>query len=251
MMAAVTSVSEGDEDEELASPPAEAQPSQDAGTTLDTEKTGVSVESPTGTEGPGEIGPGDNVKIAQNAMAPVDQIHEGAVTTSPPPQSPVPTRNPTMAHLGAQNPAAGSSAASLDSVLALHSARRMKPPSKSDSNPRKGVSIPSQRRFLFYWAQILSNAAPKGFWVIPTLDTKVPPQKVRICGVTVRMVDPGGAKSAALKVVNNLLAATTGGKVCSEPVNVSAVIRLFRGCSKDSREDPIDNRGYMDLAGTL
>lgn len=237
MMAAVTSISESDAaneqlgEEAAASPPPVAQPI--AGTTLSSNEDGVIAQTrDEKANGDGIIGPGDNVKIEQDAMSPthsqpVATAFSDSVSSSPVLHSPaisltatsVSSRSPTTLEcgLGMTNAQAANSTSSLDTVLALHSARRMKALSKSDSRktPRRGVSIPSQRRFLFYWSQILSGAAPKGFWETPggPQNAKVPQQQVRICSFTIRMLDPGTAKQAALKVISKVLETTTGDKV--------------------------------------
>lgn len=272
----------------------------EGGTTLNTAFEGVSLDPLDSTPAPptnastNEIGPGDNVKISQDALSPTStpspQVADGpAQFTASPAHSPSPSRGTTLSatstttapaptlpsssnatkNLLLPKTGANSSTASLESVLALHSARRMRPSSpspvssappsksstlappkqstssssttaeenKSGGKQRRGVSIPSQRRFLFYWSQILSDAAPRGFWglgITPTqsdllgvatkgerpsasadLDRM---QKVRIKGITVRMLDPGGTKATALKVVNKILASTTGGKVRIHPI---------------------------------
>jgi phosphatidylinositol-3,4,5-trisphosphate 3-phosphatase/dual-specificity protein phosphatase PTEN len=226
MMAAVTSISESDaaneqlEEESTASPPPGAQPI--VGTTLSPKADGVIAQSR--DEKVNMIGPGDNVKIEQGAMSPThSQPHattpnDGQTTEIPVSSSPV-SRAPTNLGYGLEmtNAQATNSTSSLDNVLALHSARRMKAPSENGSRktPRRGVSIPSQRRFLFYWSQILSGAAPNGFWEIPRdpKNAKVPQQQVRIHSFTIRTLDPGTAKQAALKVISKVLDKTTGDKV--------------------------------------
>lgn len=307
---ATAEVSSGEDHGQTGSGVLNANNGVGGGTTLNIEQEGITVKPLINVDSsesdPKEIGPGDNVKISDDALSPT----EGQMTTSPD-ESPVISRTntsssptqattsppPSTSAKGPTNQAlsrtlppstgANSSTASLDSVLALHSARRMRPqspspsssnqptstsstlaqspitstnaPSKSNSNAeenkaggnqRRGVSIPSQRRFLFYWSQILSDAAPKGFWGLGIDDSKVASeptqnellgavtgteipetkpakesmQKVRIKGVTVRMLDPGGTKSAALKVVNKILSTTTGGKVSFK---IFPLIRLF------------------------
>lgn len=89
----------------------------------------------------------------------------------------------------------------LEEVLALHTSRRMRRPSSPNDKQKRGVSIPSQRRFLSYWSLVLAHAAPAPFWASPV----VPHPKVRLREMRVRLREPGGAKMAALKVVNSLL----------------------------------------------
>jgi phosphatidylinositol-3,4,5-trisphosphate 3-phosphatase/dual-specificity protein phosphatase PTEN len=88
----------------------------------------------------------------------------------------------------------------------------MKPVS-GDAKPRKGVSIPSQRRFLFYWSQILSNTAPRGFWGMPSEGNAPPAQRVRIPSITVRIREIRGTKAMAVKIVNGVLEKTSGRRV--------------------------------------
>lgn len=51
-------------------------------------------------------------------------------------------------------------------ILDFHTARRMKALTKSteDTEIKQAVSIPSQRRFLHYWALLLAHDAPKYMW---------------------------------------------------------------------------------------
>lgn len=96
--------------------------------------------------------------------------------------------------------------ATLETVLALHTQRRMQAPKKAAGKQRQGVSISSQRRWLHYWSRILSGSAPSGFWSLnsPTDGTKLK-DKVRITGITLRMKEPSGGKKQVVKVANVLL----------------------------------------------
>ncbi len=87
----------------------------------------------------------------------------------------------------------------------------MKPHKAPDRETRRGVSIPSQRRFLFYWSQTLSNAWPPGFWTKSDSDNTVPTlirpieHKIQIESIRVRMEDPGDTRATAVKVINKVL----------------------------------------------
>lgn len=52
----------------------------------------------------------------------------------------------------------------LKDILDLHTARRMKAPIKSTKDMIASVRIPSQLRFLYYWALLLAHEAPKHMW---------------------------------------------------------------------------------------
>ena len=93
----------------------------------------------------------------------------------------------------------------LNDILALHTSRRMKVPSSPDKKLKRGVSIPSQRRFLQYWSQLLAHAAPPNFWEAPL-------PRARICEITIRMRKMSGVKMNVLKFANNLIEKTQSGK---------------------------------------
>lgn len=234
-MAAVESETE----DELEVKPAEAAAQMEPASEKEANVDEVNEQRVTGDDGvERDITPGDHVKISNDTPSPeasqsgVLRAHE---TSSPTALSPASTTTSAKV-LGTTLPSATASNTSLDSVLALHTSRRMKPSSGDSAKPRRGVSIPSQRRFLFYWSQILSHAGPPGFWELPLTggslqppdatgdlaelrrsaaiaSTKSSARRVRIRELKVRMEDLGGTKATAMKLLSKVLAKAAKGKV--------------------------------------
>ncbi|CAG7850685.1 SubName: Full=Related to Phosphatidylinositol-3,4,5-trisphosphate 3-phosphatase PTEN {ECO:0000313/EMBL:CCA69709.1} [Serendipita indica DSM 11827] len=86
----------------------------------------------------------------------------------------------------------------VDKVLKLHTSRRMKRTVSS-----QGVSIPSQRRWLRYWSEILHNVNPPQLRLSPDNGGKAP--KCRLYNIRVRMRDSGGGVQVAVVRMANLL----------------------------------------------
>lgn len=118
-----------------------------------------------------------------------DGILDGDSGASPPPPS---TPNPKKSFTDA-----------LKGVLDLHTAQRMKPPAE-DRKGKQGVSIPSQRRFLWYWALLLAHEAPAHLW-----KAAGPRPKVRLTKLTLRMREQSALRLGIVKAANKLIERTS------------------------------------------
>ncbi|CUA71045.1 hypothetical protein RSOLAG22IIIB_04437 [Rhizoctonia solani] len=98
----------------------------------------------------------------------------------------------------------------LESVIALHTSRRMQTP-REGGKVKQGVSIPSQRRFLGYWSRLVDGAAPPGMWGINGgsggTDDR---QRVRLETIRLVMRDDASVKQRGIKIINSILDRAVG-----------------------------------------
>ncbi|KAF7336087.1 Phosphatases II [Mycena sanguinolenta] len=112
---------------------------------------------------------------------------------------------------GSAAPSQKSFTDSLKGVLDLHTARRMKPQGENQKQ-KQGVSIPSQRRWLHYWALLLAHEAPTHLWAIPPARSR---PRVRLTQITVRMREAGTLKMHIVRAASAVLDRTNLGKTGS------------------------------------
>jgi phosphatidylinositol-3,4,5-trisphosphate 3-phosphatase and dual-specificity protein phosphatase PTEN len=109
---------------------------------------------------------------------------------------------------GARTPVEGAQPPPLQNILDLHTSKRMKTQeekeAKAKEKQKKGVSIPSQRRWLLYWSLLLAGAGPRGFW---DLRPDAVPQnlKAKIVSIRVRLREPRGAMPILARAVNTIM----------------------------------------------
>ncbi|OBZ78147.1 Phosphatidylinositol 3,4,5-trisphosphate 3-phosphatase and dual-specificity protein phosphatase PTEN [Grifola frondosa] len=171
-------------------------------------------------------------EVAMNAMPP-DEIpaESTSVSSTPPTEDPVKQEfvDSEGSDVVQQDMAGGGKTAaakkittnSLSDVLELHTSRRMKRPSSPSTKHTQGVSIPSQRRWLYYWSLLIAHQGPPGFWALDP-DTPQPAPKVRLTQIKVRIHELSGVKTNLVRAANAFIDSTGFGKAASMRATMSA-----------------------------
>jgi phosphatidylinositol-3,4,5-trisphosphate 3-phosphatase/dual-specificity protein phosphatase PTEN len=122
----------------------------------------------------------------------------------------------------AESPAQKSFTETLKTVLDLHTARRMKPTGEN-AKQKQGVSIPSQRRWLHYWALLLAHEAPAHLWAAPAAPPapRAKRPRVRLTQITVRMREAGAMKMHLVRAATAVIDRTSLGKAGSVQAKAS------------------------------
>ncbi|KAI3621455.1 ptenb protein [Moniliophthora roreri] len=95
----------------------------------------------------------------------------------------------------------------LKDILDLHTSKRMRTV-EGQEKQKQGVSIPSQRRWLGYYARILHESCPPYFLSYKpgsTTSSLTSNDRVRLTHITLRMHPPSGLKKNLLKAANTIL----------------------------------------------
>src|ERR1700722_113786 len=114
-------------------------------------------------------------------------------------------------HRTRQSSATNASTHALQEVLDLHTSRRMRTPSPSKQR-KQGVSIPSQKRWLYYWSLLLAHEVPSHMWPLCPNPDQLPP-KVNLTQVKLRMREPSGVKMNLVQAASRAIEATNLGKM--------------------------------------
>ncbi|QRV81977.1 Dual specificity phosphatase, catalytic domain [Ceratobasidium sp. AG-Ba] len=142
----------------------------------------------------------------------------GRLTDSPSATLDIPPTDPASTNPSPVSTNSTKQATTLESVIALHTSRRMQT-SSDPSKVKQGVSIPSQRRFLGYWSRLIEGASPAGMWGInkPTSDSlpadSLPDaqQLIRLGTIRVTMRDDASLKQRGFRFINSFLDRAVGG----------------------------------------
>ena len=136
------------------------------------------------------------------------------------------TLNAKPTHKSTLSRVSAASTTSLDDVLKLHTVGRMKRPSSPSRKVKPGVSIPSQRRWLYYWSLLISHQGPPGLWSLNAPESE-PPPKVRLVQIKLRLHELSGVKANLIKAASTLIDRTGRGKGAKSTSQVWASLARY------------------------